>query len=90
MPAARACLRAHFNQPVCLGKHLGVVVHQQHRISVCHKVPHYPGQALQVRGVKPNGRFVQYIQHAGGAVAHCAGQLHALALACREGGGCAA
>ena len=38
-------------------------------------------QAVDVGRVQPDGRLVQHVQHAGGAVAHGAGQLHALPLA---------
>ena len=36
--------------------------------------------------MQPNGGFVQHVQHAGGAVAHRAGQLHPLPLSGGKGG----
>ena len=48
---------------------------------------HHAPQALDVGGVQADGGLVQHIEHAGGAVAHRAGQLHPLALPCGKGGG---
>ena len=87
LPAAGAGLGAHLHQPVGLLEDLGVVVHQQHRVAVRHKVLHDAGQPHDVGRVQPDGRLVQHIEDAGGPVADGAGQLHPLALPRREGGG---
>ena len=46
-----------------------------------------PVRPTMLAGCRPMRRFVQHIQHAGGAVAHGAGQLHALPLAGGQRGG---
>ena len=68
-------------------EHLGIVVHEDHGIAVRHEVVHHAGQSLEIGRVQADGRLVQHIEYARGAVAHRAGQLHALALAGREGRG---
>ena len=68
-------------------EHLGIVVHEDDRVAVGHEVVHDPGQSLQVGRVQTDGRLVQHVQHARGAVAHRPGQLDALPLAGGERGG---
>ena len=29
-------------------KDIDVMIHQNHRVSICHKIPHYAGQSLQI------------------------------------------
>ena len=81
VPAARTGLGAHLDEPVRLRQHLCVVINEHHRVAVGDQVVHDAVQAHDVGGVQPDGRLVQHVQNAGGAVAHGAGQLHPLALA---------
>ncbi len=63
------------------------MVHQHHRIAVRHQIAHHAREPDDVVGVQADGGLIQHIEHAGGAVAHGAGQLHALPLARGERGG---
>ena len=83
---ARTGFGAHLDDPIGLGQHLGVVIHQYHRVTVLDQIVHDAGQAHDVGRVQADGRLVQHVEHAGGAVADRAGQLHALALTGGEGG----
>ena len=80
-------LRAHLQYPVRLPQNLGVVVHQQHGVSIGHQILHHPGEPHNVRGVQPYGGLVQHVEHPGGAVAHRSSQLHPLALPGGQGRG---
>ena len=62
------------------------MIHQYHRVTVLDQIVHDAGQAHDVGRVQADGRLVQHVEHAGGAVADRAGQLHALALTGGEGG----
>ena len=85
-PAACARLGAHLNQPIGFRQHLGIMVNQHHRVAVRNQIVHHAVQPHDVGGVQPDGRLIQHIEHASGAVAHGAGQLHPLALPCGKGG----
>ena len=63
------------------------MVHQDHRVPICHQIAHHAGQSHDVGGMQADGRLVQHIEHSGGAVAHRPGQLHPLPLPGGEGGG---
>ena len=80
VPAARTGLGAHLDEPVRLRQHLCVVINEHHRVAVGDQVVHDAVQADDVGGVQPDGRLVQHVQNARGAVAHGASQLHPLAL----------
>ena len=62
-------------------EHAHVMVHDHHGIAVRHQVVHHAEQPIHVRGMQADGRLVEHIQHAGGAVAHGTGELHTLAFA---------
>ena len=79
--------RPHLDHPVGLFQDLGVVVHQNDRVAIGHEVVHHTGQAHDVRRMQADGRLIQHIEHAGGAVADGPGQLHPLALTGGEGRG---
>ena len=85
-PAAGAGLRPQLNDPVGLLEHLRVMVHKQNRIAVRNEVAHHAAESLQIRGVQPDRRFVQHIQHARRAVADRACELHPLPFAGRQRG----
>ncbi len=63
------------------------MIHQHDGVAVRDQIVHHAPQALDVGGVQADGGLVQHVEHAGGAVAHRAGQLHPLPLTCGEGGG---
>ena len=86
-PAVGPCLGTHLDQPIRLGQNLSIVVHQNYRVSICHQIAHHAGQSHDVGGMQADGRFVQHIEHPGGAVAHRPGQLHPLPLPGGERGG---
>ena len=79
--------RPHLDHPVGLFQDLGVVVHQNDRVAVGHEVVHHTGQTHDVRRMQADGRLIQHIEHAGGAVADGPGQLHPLALTGGKGRG---
>ncbi len=79
-PAVSARARPHLHEPVCGGQDARVVVHHDHRVAVGEQIAHHLDEPVDVGGVQADGRLVQHVQHAGGSVAHGAGQLHALAL----------
>ena len=79
-PAVSARARPHLHEPVCGGQDARVVVHHDHRVAVGEQIAHHLDEPVDVGGVQTDGRLVQHVQHAGGSVAHGAGQLHALAL----------
>ena len=56
------------------------MVDKDDRVAVGNQVVHDAVQADDVRGVQPDGWLIQHVQHAGGAVANGAGQLHTLAF----------
>ena len=60
---------------------MGIVIYKQHGVAVGDQIVHHTEQPLHIGRVQTDGRFVQHIQHAGGAVAHGPCQLHPLALA---------
>ena len=86
MPAFGAGDQPHFNEMVGGFEHTHVMVHDHHGIAVRHQVMHHAEQPVHVRGVQANGRLVEHIQHAGGAVAHGTGELHTLAFSGRQCG----
>ena len=85
--AVRTRARAHFDDPIGGGEDLRVVVDQHDGIAVGNEVAHHAGQTDDIGGVKADGGFVQHIEDAGGAVAHGARKLHALAFPGGERGG---
>ena len=60
------------------------MVDQNDGIAVGDQIVHHTGQAHDIRRVQADGRLVKHIEDAGRSVAHCAGQLHPLALTGRE------
>ena len=86
MPSFGAGNRSHFNEMVGGLEHAHVMVHDHHGIAVRHQVMHHAEQPIHVRGMQANGRLVEHIQHAGGAVAHGTGELHTLAFTGRKRG----
>ena len=60
------------------------MVDQNDGVAVGDQIVHHTGQAHDIRRVQADGRLVKHIEDAGRAVAHCAGQLHPLALTGRE------
>ena len=66
---ARTGFGAHLDDPIGLGQHLGVVIHQYHRVTVLDQIVHDAGQSHDVGRVQADGRLVQHVEHAGGAVA---------------------
>ena len=78
--AAGTGFRTHFNQPIRLIQNLSVVVHQNDGVSVGNQVFHHTVQPHNIGRVQTDGRFIQHIQHPGGAVSNCPGQLHSLPL----------
>ena len=66
---------------------LRVVIDEQHGVAVGHEVVHHAVESHDVGGVQPDGRLVEDVEHAGGAVADGAGELHPLPFAGGEGGG---
>ena len=89
VPAAGAGNRSHLDEPVRLGEDALVVVDHHHGVAIGEEVAHDAHEAVDVRGMEADRGFVQHVEHAGGAVAHGARELHALALAGGEGGTCA-
>ena len=87
LPAVRSGLRPHFDQPVCLRQNLRVVIHQENRISIRRQILHDPDKTQDIGGMQTDGRLVQHIQNARGAVPHRPGQLHSLTLSGRKRGG---
>ena len=67
-------------------EHPHVVVHEHHGVTVVQEVIYHTEQALDVGRVQADGRLVKHVEHAVRAVAHGAGELHALALARRKRG----
>ena len=84
--AVRSGARPHLDDPIGMAQHLRVMVHQHHGIAIGHQIVHHAHQPLQVVGMQTDGRLVKHIEHPGRAVAHGAGQLHALTLAGRQRG----
>ena len=87
--ALGASLRAKFDNPVRMRQHLCVMIYQHNSVAVSHQIVHHARKSFKIGRMQTDGRFIQHIQYAGGAVAHGPGQLHPLALARTEGGGCA-
>ena len=56
------------------------MVDDDHSVSLRFQIAHHAEQTVHIRRVQADGRFVEHVEHAGGAVAHGAGQLHPLAL----------
>ena len=54
LPASCSCFRAQLDQPVGMGENLGVMIHQHHRVAVCHQIVHHTGKSLQIGGMKPD------------------------------------
>ena len=79
--------RAHLDEPVGFCENLGVMVYQNHGISIGNQVLHDAGKPHNVGGMQADGRFVQHVEHAGGPVPHGPRQLHPLPLSGGEGGG---
>ena len=65
------------------------MIDHHHRVAVGQQVAHDTQQAVDVGGVQADGGLVQHVEHAGGAIAHGARQLHALAFAGGQRGACA-
>ena len=86
VPALGSRLRPHLHDPIRLFQDLGIVIHQNHRVAVGDQIVHHTSQPHNVGGMQPDARLVQHIQHAGGAVAHRARQLHPLPFAGGQGG----
>ena len=87
--AAGTGFRPQLDKPVGLFQHIGVMVHQNHRIAVCEQIFHHAQKTLQVGGMKADGGLIQDIENAGGAVSHRPRQLHPLPLSRGQGGGAA-
>ena len=66
---------------VGMAQYLRVVVDQHDGVSVGDQVVHNTRETCDVGRMKADGGFVEHIHHARSTVAHCAGQLHPLALA---------
>ena len=86
LAAGSSGIGAHFDQPVCFGKNLCVVIDQYHGVAVGDQILHDAGQSGDVGWVQSDGWFVQYVKHTGCAVADGACQLHALPFACGKCG----
>ena len=87
MAAFGARLGAHFDDPVGLLQDLCIVIDENHGVAVSHQIVHHAGQAHDIRRVQTDRRLVEHIEDASRAVAHGAGELHALPLAGGEGRG---
>ena len=86
--AGSARAGAHFNHPVRVGEHLGVVVDDHDGIAVRRQVIHHACQSPEIIGVEADRRLIQDIEDAGRPVAHRPGQLYPLALARGQSGAC--
>ena len=86
LPSAGSGLRPHFHQMIGMEQHLGIVIHQHHRIAVSDQIIHDPGQSLQVIGMETNGWLIQDIEYSCGPVPYGPGQLHPLPLPGGKGG----
>ena len=84
--AVRSGARPHLDDPIGMAQHLRVMIHQHHGIAIGHQIVHHTHQSLQIVRMQADGRLVEHIEHPGRAVAHGAGQLHALTLAGRQRG----
>ena len=62
------------------------MVDQDDGVAVGDEIVHHAGKPHDVRRMQTDRRLVEHIEDAGRAVAHCAGQLHPLALAGGERG----
>ena len=86
-PPPRSGARAHFHQPVGRRRRMraswSTITTELPSASRSRMTPSRPSTFA---GCRPMRRLVQHVEHAGGAVAHGAGQLHALALAGGERG----
>ena len=87
MAALSARFGAHFDDPVGLLQNLRVVVDQDDGVAVGDEIVHHAGKPHDIRRVQTDRRLVEHIEDAGRAVAHGAGELHALPLAGGESGG---
>ena len=82
-------LGTELDQPVGFFQDLGIMIDQQDRVSVFHKIVHDCIQTEDICRMQSDRGLIQNIQDAGSAVAHRSGKLHTLAFACRKRGGCA-
>ena len=73
LPSAGSGLRPHFHQMIGMEQHLGIVIHQHHRIAVSDQIIHNPCQSNDIYRVESNGRLVQYIEDTCGSVSHGSG-----------------
>ena len=87
LAARGARLRTHFNEVVRSPQNLRVVVNQNNGVPVSNQILHQAGKPGDVGRMQADRRFVQNIQHSGGAVTYRTGQLHPLPLSGRQGGG---
>ena len=78
--------RPHFDDPVRLCKNLRIVIHQHHRISIGNQILHHAGQPHDIGGMQTDGRLIQHIQDARGAVPDSSCQLHPLPLSGGQSG----
>ena len=81
--------RADLEQPVGLAQQGGVVVDDQHRVAVGQQIPHDAQKPVDVGRMQADAGLVEDVEHPGGAVAHGAGELDALALPGGQGRRCA-
>ena len=82
--ATRSGFRTHLNDPVRFRKDLCIVIYQQYGISIRDQIVHHTVKTDDIRRMKADRRFIQYIQHPCRAVSDCPGQLHTLALPGRQ------
>ncbi len=70
----------HLDDPSRMIQYLWIMVDQSHGIAVGHKIVHHSCKTFDIGRVKPDRGLVEHIKHAGGAVSHSSGELHALTL----------
>ena len=63
------------------GENLHIMVDKDNRVAVGDQILHHGQKSLDIARVQADGRFVQYVENAGGAVAYGARLLPALTFA---------
>lgn len=53
-----------------------IMIYQDHQDSIRRQRAHHASQFHNIGRMQTDGEFVPHIEHPGGAVVHCLGQLH--------------
>ncbi|MPN16986.1 hypothetical protein SDC9_164335 [bioreactor metagenome] len=88
LSAGAARPRPDLDHPVRLAQHLHIMVNEHDGIAALQQVRHHADEAFDVGRMQADRGLVEHIEHAGGFVAHRAGELDPLALTGGEGRAC--